>query len=500
VRAEIEQMDTADGADGTLTLVSEPAVDGIGPDPTGRVRLRGWGRATGSYARYLPGPPTAGAVTTAGARGVIARGGGRSYGDAATNAGGVVLDTTRGAAIRRLDTERGVVVADAGVRLRDLLAACLPAGWVPPVLPGTGHATVGGALAADVHGKNHVACGSFGRHVVGLTLLTAAGEILELGPGDDRFWATVGGMGLTGVIQRVQLRLRPAAPLSSARLRAADLDGVLAALDRAVAEPAGAGVHAVAWLDGWARGAALGRGLVEVSRPIVGGLDVPSVPARTARSRITRRAVSLGAGMAAVLPGGGIAASSLTRLANQARWRMSGGDRDAGTRPTAEVLFPLDAADVWPAAFGRDGLVQYQFAVPDAGAGLLAVALDRLQRAGIPPGLAVLKRFGRSLESAPLSFPLPGWTLALDLPAAAAGLGSLLDRLDGDVATAGGRVYLAKDARLRPEVLAAMYPGLARWREVRDAMDPGGRFRSDLARRLGLVGHPDTTDEGTPHA
>jgi decaprenylphospho-beta-D-ribofuranose 2-oxidase len=402
-------------------------------------------------------------------RGAIARGLGRSYGDAAQLDGGHVLDMT-GLDGFEVDAAAGTVTAFAGATLGALLADLVPAGWILPVLPGTQHVTVGGAIASDVHGKNHPAAGSFGAHVEAVGLLTAAGELLELSPGGELFEATVGGMGLTGVIlwARIALEPVPGDLVGVDTDRAASLEDALALL--AAPGPAG---HRIAWLD--LLGPSPGRGIVTRSQSIAGHAREPG-------RRATRRAsLTVPEGW----PGGVLRAASV-RAFNELRYRRAPRAERGRPQPLGAHMFPLDALEAWPRLYGAEGLLQYQFAVPRGGEAALRAAIAGLGAARVPCFLATLKALGPA-SAAPLSFPLAGWTLALDIPRAAAGVAGLLDRLDEVVAEAGGRVYLTKDARMGPAALAAMYPRLADWQAARDAADPGGAWRSDLALRVGLI-------------
>jgi decaprenylphospho-beta-D-ribofuranose 2-oxidase len=404
--------------------------------------------------------------------GAVARGMGRSYGDAAQLTGGLVLDTTQ---LKHLefDPVGGTVTAQAGVTIGELLDVVVPAGWMVPVVPGTQHVSVGGAIAADIHGKNHGTAGTFGTHVQALGLLTSASELLELDSTADRerFLATIGGMGLTGVIvwARIRLRAVSGALLSVDTDRVGDLDGALAML----ATPGGE--YRVAWLD--LLGSRFGRGLVTRARHV----DVPA-GAHTARGRAT-------VGARATVPARwptGLLHPTTVRAHNELRFRIAPQRERARLEALGKHMFPLDVLDAWPRLYGRTGLVQYQLAVPTGQERALRSILAELHRSRVPCYLAVLKDFGAANE-APLSFPLRGWTLALDMPRRAQGLGPLLDRLDELVAAAGGRVYLAKDSRLRPAMQSAMYPRLDEWRRVRDELDPDGVWRSDLGVRTGLI-------------
>jgi decaprenylphospho-beta-D-ribofuranose 2-oxidase len=441
--------------------------------------VQGWGGGTGvpvDVVRPLDLESVGRAVARARSSevGAIPRGLGRSYGDAAQLAGGTVIDTT-GLKGFELDAQRGTVTAQAGVTLMELLEALVPRGWMVPVVPGTQHVTVAGAVASDIHGKNHGAVGTFGGHVEALGLLTSGGEVLELGPGDAGFAATLGGMGLTGVILWARVRLRPVStPLLAVDTDRVDgLDGALAALS------APGGPHRVAWLD--LLGSRRGRGVVTRAEHLDAG------------ARATPAGVRAGAG-ATVRPRAtvppwwpsGLLRPSTIRAFNELRFRRMPKRARGQIETIGAHMFPLDALVAWPRLYGPRGFVQYQLVVPFSGTRVLQTVIERLHGARVPCFLAVLKDFGAA-NGAPLSFPIEGWTLALDLPRAARGLESLLDEFDELVAGAGGRVYLTKDARMRPDALAAMYPELPAWRAARDALDPDRLWRSDLAVRTGLI-------------
>jgi decaprenylphospho-beta-D-ribofuranose 2-oxidase len=445
--------------------------------------LRGWGGGGGAPATLVR-PPDLDAVRAVlpldgpGARagdapaGAIARGMGRSYGDAAQLAGGVVVDMT-GLRHFELDPDRGTVTAQAGATIGELLAALVPAGWILPVVPGTQHVTVGGAIASDIHGKNHGSAGTFGSRVRALGLLTSAGEVRELEAvsGDELLAATVGGMGLTGVILWARLDLeRIAAPLLSVdTVRAGTLDDALDAL----AAPGGR--YRVAWLDLLGRRPA--RGVVTRAERVADGFATGALPAGpTVRARGT---------VPRWWPHG-VLRPGAVRAFNALRFHRSPRSEIGRPMGFGAHMFPLDSLDAWPRLYGRDGLLQYQLAVPRGRENVLETAIERLRRAGIPCYLATLKDLGPA-NDAPLSFPIPGWTLALDLPRGVAGIEVALRGLDQLVAAAGGRVYLTKDARLSRDVVGAMYPRLEEWRAARDRADPDGVWRSDLGLRTGLI-------------
>ena len=442
--------------------------------------LTGWGRTAPTLAavsspRAADG--VAAALAAAGARGVIARGLGRSYGDAAQNAGGSVVDMTSFAGVRALDLERDEVTVDAGISIEALTRFLVPRGRFPAVVPGTGKVTVGGAIASDIHGKNHHRDGGFDDHVVALELLSASGEVLEAARGDAAFEATAGGMGLTGVILGATLALRR---IETSRMRvdterASDLDDLMAKMTSGDSDYR----YSVAWIDCLARGAGLGRSILLRGEHAVPA-DLP--PADRERPLELPRFRSVAAPPWAPP---GLLSTATMRAFNELWFRRAPAERRGLLEGVRQFFHPLDAVDGWNRLYGPRGMLQYQFVVPLGAEPTMRSILERLSSAGTGSFLAVFKRMGE--PSGALSFPMRGWTLTLDMPAGDGRLVELLDGLDELVAAAGGRVYLAKDSRLRPELLDAMYPGLERWREARSRLDPHGRMRSDLDRRLGLV-------------
>ena len=447
--------------------------------------LSGWGRTApsrASVARPASIEEVGAVLGAAPSRGVIARGLGRSYGDAAQCGGGVVIDATGLARVRGLEGDRGVVRVDAGISLGALMSLVVPLGWFVPVTPGTRHVTVGGALAADIHGKNHHVDGSFCDHVERFSLLTPTGAV-EATPDSepDLFWATAGGMGLTGVVVDATLRLQAVetAFMSVDTERAGDLDDALARMD----EGDGRYQYSVAWVDCLSRGASLGRCVLTRARHA--RLEDLPAEGRPAALRFGPTAV---ASAPAWVPPGLLNRASVKAF--NAVWFARAPSLERGRlQPLTAFFHPLDGLRDWNRLYGRRGLVQYQFVVPLGQEEALRRAVERLSGARCPSFLAVLKRFGDA-NAGPMSFPIPGWTLALDIPVGSPALAPLLDGLDELVVEAGGRVYLAKDARMRPDLVPAMYPRLDEWRRVQAKVDPDGVLDSDLARRLCLL-QPD---------
>lgn len=404
-------------------------------------------------------------------RSLIARGNGRSYGDSALNID-TVLSTRPSDRLRDFDPATGIVTCEAGLLLADLLAFAVPRGFFPPVTPGTKFVTVGGMVAADVHGKNHHAAGSFARHVLRLELMTADGRTLVCAPDENRelFAATCGGMGLTGIILTVSFRLLP---IETALIRQETL--VAANFDEAMAmcEASSGWTYTVAWIDCLARGDALGRSILyrgeHATRRECPAAPLAVPPARARRVPFDFPTLALN--------------SWSVRAFNALYYRRA--------RPGTEFLdydtyfYPLDAILEWNRIYGRAGFTQYQCVIPKAASrdGLRAI-LDRISAQGGASFLAVLKLLGGEGDG-PLSFPLEGYTLALDFPVNAAILGLLIE-LDAIVADHGGRIYLAKDVRTGAAMLRRGYPRLDQFRAMRARIDPTCKFQSLQSQRLDL--------------
>jgi len=413
----------------------------------------------------------------------LARGLGRSYGDAAQNAGGMLVETTDVAAFTIHDAAPGddsvLVTAEAGASIDRLLHALVPQGLFVPVTPGTRYVTVGGAIAADIHGKNHHLKGSWCDHVESLRLQLADGSVVDIGPDRDPglFWATAGGMGLTGVILDATFRCPR---IGSSRVlvdtdRAADLDEVC--------ELMRSGDHlydySVAWIDLMTSGAQLGRSVLTRGRFATADEARPS----TGPDPCDYRAGEL-VGAPPVFPSGLL--NGLTVRAFNELWFRRAPARRRDELQTIPTFFhPLDMVRNWNRIYGPAGFLQWQFVIPFAATSTLTTIVEELSRSGCTSFLAVLKSFCEG-NAAPLSFAQSGWTLALDIPTGVSGLGALLDRLDDLVVEVGGRIYLAKDSRVRPELVPRMYPRLDEWRDVKARVDPQRRIMSDLARRLAL--------------
>ena len=457
----------------------------MNPDPPSTTRwLAGWGRTAPTLARVVEPETREGLLDALNAvppRGAIARGLGRSYGDSAQNAGGLVVDATRVSGLVDLDLGKGEVTALAGTSIDELIRWLVPLGFFVPTTPGTRQVTVGGAIASDIHGKNHHRVGSWCESVTALTLLTPARGVVRVTPEDepDLFWATAGGLGLTGVVVDATFRL---APIETSYLavdidRTPDLDTTLALMEATDDDYD----YSVAWIDLLARGRSLGRSIL--TRGGFAGPD--ALDPKRRREPLQFRSGTL-ATVPPVFPSG-LLNGTTVRAFNELWYRKSPARARGDIQSITEFFHPLDLLDRWNVIYGPRGFVQWQGVVPLEASTELHRIVEALQASGRSSFLAVLKRF-RAGNAGPLSFPDEGWTLALDIPVDRSDeLGRLLDHLDDLVAAAGGRIYLAKDSRVRPELLPTMYPRLDDWRTVRRLVDPDGRLMSDLARRLDLT-------------
>lgn len=452
-----------------------------GPNGDRRL-LRGWGRTAPATSTVLAPESEAAvrsAVLDAGEHGVIARGLGRSYGDPAQNAGGSVIDATARSGIVDIDLRSGVATILAGTSLDDLMRWLVPLGWFVPVTPGTRIVTVGGAIASDIHGKNHHLKGSWCNHVLSMRLLDGHGEVRDLSPERDPevFWATAGGMGLTGIVLDATVQLQA---IGSSRLvvdsdRAADLDAVMAMMVDGDEDYD----YSVAWIDVMARGGHLGRSVLDRGR-----FATRDEVLASGDRRPTDYATHMLPSLPDLFPSGLV--NRLSVKAFNELWFRKAPERRRDALMSIEAFFhPLDMVGDWNRVYGQRGFIQWQYVVPDESSDFVRRSLERISGAGLPSFLSVLKRMGPA-NPGHLSFPISGWTLTIDIPVAA-GLDELFDDLDREVLDAGGRLYLAKDSRVRPELLGGMYPRLDEWRDVRERVDPHHRFRSDMGRRLGLV-------------
>lgn len=466
---------------------------------TSEATLHGWGRTAPTRAQVLS---TADLDTIVAAvkqvaddnadkpdhlkRGVIARGMGRSYGDPAQNAGGLVIDMQRFNKIHSIDPDTALVVVDGGVTLDQLMKAALPYGLWVPVLPGTRQVTIGGAIGPDIHGKNHHSAGSFGDHVVSMDLLVASGEILTLkpegsedDPDGELFWATVGGMGLTGIIVHATIRMTK----TETAFFIADGD-LTSNFDETIEFHADGSEHnytySSAWFDAISPEPKLGR--AAISRGSLATLDqLKELSPKLAKDPLKFSAPQL-VTVPDIFPN--FTMNKLTMKAvGQAWWLKSGEYRDQVQNLT-QFYQPLDLIGEWNRGYGSRGFLQYQFVVPREATSELKSIVRSIQASGHYSALNVFKLFGEG-NRAPLSFPMPGWNICVDFPIKP-GLGHFLDELDKRVLDFGGRLYLAKESRTSAEKFHQMYPQMQSWLDTRNQIDPTGVFASDMSRRLEL--------------
>ena len=440
--------------------------------------LSGWGRYPVARSRLVHparldqlGLPSSGTM--------ICRGEGRSYGDAAISSEGVVVLTSQLRAVLSFDAATGLLVAEAGMSIADILRTFVPMGWFPGVTPGTKFVSLGGAIAADVHGKNHHRDGAFSHYVRSLELITADGSRVQCSPDlhADLFWATAGGMGLTGIITKVAVQLVPieSSMIVAQHFQAPDLETTLRWLEDAEHDDR----YTVAWIDCLSPGRRMGRSIVMRGHHArrdelpAGGGDALAVP----RRRALRLPIDLPAFVLNPLS---------VAVFNQLYYTVQGRTTKPFLVDYDRFFYPLDAVGDWNRLYGARGFLQYQCMIPDGDAadGMRRV-LEQVVRSRRASFLAVLKRFGAA-SPGPLAFPGKGLTLALDLPMSGDDVLHLLDELDELVIGLGGRVYLAKDARLSAVRMRRMYPRLDEWLAVKRAVDSEGRFASDLSRRLQL--------------
>ena len=446
-------------------------------------RLTGWGRTSPSSARVaeVSQNNVAGLLKDPHHRGVLIRGLGRSYGDAAQNAGGTVLTLEGSAEEAVLDRSAATLTAGAGVSLHDLLKVIVPQGFFVPVTPGTRFVTVGGAVASDIHGKNHHVEGSFGNHIRRLTLMLADGTIHEIGPDQNPtlFWATVGGMGLTGVILEATFSLIPieTSLCTVNTIRCRNIDVLIDEMSHGDDDHR----YSVAWADLLATGSRLGRSVLWRGDHT----KLAELSNKEAADALKYEPKHL-ATVPPVVPSFGFVNKLSSTLFNELWFRKEPRQKNGGHKSIPAYFHPLDAIGSWNRLYGDGGFLQYQFALPFGREDELRQIVEKIAVSKTASPLVVLKRFGDA-NPAPLSFPMPGWTLTVDIPTRAEGLGQLLHSLDEVVMQSDGRHYLAKDAHTTPTAIRRGYPRLDEWRQIQRSVDPGQLWQSDLARRLELI-------------
>jgi decaprenylphospho-beta-D-ribofuranose 2-oxidase len=407
---------------------------------------------------------------------VIARGLGRSYGDQAVNEDKYVAICTKLDRFLRWDGEEGILECEAGVSLEEIISTFGPKGWLPMVCPGTKYVTIGGAIANDIHGKAHHIDGSFVNCVLSFTILLADGSIVNVSRTEnvDLFWANFGGLGLLGVILTARLKLRKIETtyFRQKSIKIKDLDHMLEALDQYDRDYN----YSVAWIDALAKGNKLGSGVLTLGN----AAKLNELPEKLKASPLKLHT----AGKLAVpffLPS--FALNGLTvRMLNRVIAFVQNSPKEFVHYE--KFFFPLDAINNWNKGYGKRGFIQYQFVIPeDNGRNNLREILEMIAISGCTPFLNVFKRMGEGQGI--LSFPFKGYTLAIDFPVTK-NLLAFTPKLDAKVLSAGGRLYLGKDALLQESTFKAMYPRYEEWLVIKRKYDPGNRFTSNISRRLGL--------------
>ena len=428
--------------------------------------VQSWGRI-GAHAHNVLTPNTVAQARAAIARSGtwLAHGMGRSYGDVALNTGGTLISTRSLDRFVAFDRDSGVLEAEAGVTLEEVIRIALPHGWFLPTTPGTKYVSLGGAIANDVHGKNHHRAGTFGCWVHDLELARSDGSLIACGPEANTamFRATVGGLGLTGLITKITLQLVrvPGAFLDSEDVAFSNLREFF---DLAAQSDSGGWEHTVAWMD--CTGAHAGRGIfsranwaADCEREVRLDRFKPRVPLDAPGFLLNRLSV---------------------RAFNELYFRVKAASARRARIHFNTCFYPLDGIQDWNRLYGRPGFYQYQCAVPaPAQCEVTASLLREIAASGQASALAVIKQFGKRASPGLLSFPMPGTHLALDFPNRGAQTHALFERLDAIVAAAGGRLYPAKDARMPASLFRSGYP---QWTAVNALRDP--RVHSDFWHRV----------------
>ncbi len=422
----------------------------------------GWGRvaeATGPVARPERVSSLAAALADDAGPAI---GNCRSYGDACLSDGRSAIKMVRLDRMISFDADAGVLDVEAGMCVGEIAKIFAPQGWLPAVMPGTGFATVGGCIANDVHGKNHHGAGSFGQHVVEITLMNGD-KTTVISPSKNAalFKATVGGLGQTGVIVSAKLQLLACKGdvMMVTERRIDGFDEFIEALDASQAS------YTVGWIDATAKGDALGRGILEEGETGY-GLVPAKKKSKTVPFNAPRFALS----------------KPIVKMFNSAYFRRVPENGRTSVKPIQDFFFPLDAIHDWNKLYGKQGFMQFQCVVPPGQIDALKRMLEKIAHSGLASPLAVLKRMGGGAAGL-MSFPMEGYTLAVDFRSSAKAL-KLIAELETTTAEAGGRVYLAKDATLEAKHLPAMYPNLSKFSAAANKADPDGNFETDLTSRL----------------
>lgn len=435
---------------------------------THSTRIYGWGRYPQQDAYlHAPGSCSSLELTAKQHNSVLARGMGRSYGDSANALN--VLQTTYISHFIEFDKVTGKLTAEAGITLREILKVIVPSGWFLPVTPGTSYVTLGGAIASDVHGKNHHLAGTFGQHVTSLNILLGTGEVVTISPQHhaDLFHATCGGMGLTGVIISATIQLLPikSSLISQKTIKADFIEEACEVL-----ESNSDATYSVAWIDCLSKGKSLGRSVIMLGEHSAqGGLAIDirqkaSVPFSTPSALLN---------------------SVTVKAFNTAYWYRAK-HSVSQTVSLIPYFYPLDAVGEWNRLYGKKGFVQFQCVVPKLdGVVNMRKLLTEISISGEGSFLAVLKQFGAGNENL-LSFPMEGYTLALDFKVSETAI-KTVKKLESMVVEMGGRLYLTKDALMLESTFKATYPNWKKFEAVREQYGAIGKFSSTQSKRLGLA-------------
>ena len=406
---------------------------------------------------------------------ILARGSGRSYGDAAQLDGQNIINLENFKTIK-LNKSNSTLTVGGGATLKEIIKEIVPKGFFLPVVPGTSNITVGGAAASDIHGKNHYQDGSFGNHIIKISLIDGNGYIQELSPfikeQKEKFWATVGGMGLTGVIYEVNINL---IPITSSLIevntkRFNKLEDLIIEMEKNLKEYK----YSVAWIDSLHKKfrGVLTRGnhltfeslnIDEQKNPLV----FNNIKDKSKPKFLTK-----------------IFLNKLTVKVFNTLWFYKSPINEIGKHESISSFFhPLDKIKDWNKIYGSKGFIQYQFYVPNNSKEKIKFVLDYFKRNRIPCFLTVLKKFGKS-NSSHLSFPDEGWTLTTDIPNCVPQMNKILNYLDNEIAKSGGKIYLTKDSMQSADIFKKTYPNLDKWKKVKNELDPEFKFISDISKRL----------------
>lgn len=427
-------------------------------------RYSGWGRALSAEGELARPERVSTLMELLAESPAPAIGNRRSYGDAPLNSGGRAIDMTRLNRILGFDEDTGILNVEAGVQIGEIARLFAPRGWLPAVMPGTGFATVGGCIAQDVHGKNHHGVGSFGCHVKSITLIID-GKRKVATPEKNKglFKATVGGVGQTGPILSAELQLQACKGdvMAVTERRVQGLDEFLALFDASDA------TYSVGWIDATAQGDDLGRGILEEGETGAG-----LIPAVKASKKVPMNA-----------PGFALSAP-IVKIFNKAYFKRVPASGRTSIKQIQEFFFPLDRIHDWNRLYGKAGFHQFQCVLPLDQTDALRAMLERIAQSELASPLAVLKRMGPG-RAGYMSFPMEGYTLAVDFRNRG-GAKNLIEALEAMTASAGGRIYLAKDSLSSAESIRQMYPDQPKFAAEAAKVDPEGAFETDMTRRLRL--------------